>query len=248
MVATVVVSAFTVFLTGILGIGLGVTCGVTQDCTWRRRLADPRAIKIIDAGEEDICYEANDHFGEYMMALKDTQNASKLRDLSGRMASFCQSKAVNTDQKAWSEYTSAVLAGETHDQRTLSLPSVYYDQCAGYAKALSVLLEKGHEDATNIFRASAKGSKAEKTNGCANVVTKVNDAIESGADERLSIVPYEREIADGKTVQAKAVVVNDVRLQHALLPFLTTLTLASGKVVMHLMDLCDYYSVHAIAA
>merc|ERR1719463_727577 len=119
----------------------------------------------------------------------------RIGELASELGDFCQSKAVNrNDGEDWTTYVEATLKGsQTADQ----LPAMYYDQCNGYAKAISLLVERGYDDATSIFGTHARGSAMNRTHGCSSVVNMVNNAVKNGADPRLGVESYQKTAVNG---------------------------------------------------
>merc|ERR1711879_28978 len=117
----------------------------------------------------------------------------------------------------------------------IDLPENIFGQCAGYAKALAVLLSEGRgDDAAALFGANANGDATEKHHGCGSVVNEVNAAIEDGSETF--------EIAEDENGNEVVIVPDDSALSSALAGFLNTVVLAgSSGIAMKLMDVCRDY-------
>jgi len=116
------------------------------------------------------------------------------------------------------------------------LPSMMYDQCMGYAMALSVMANEGMSSAADVFAVNSKGAGEEKVEACGSVVNSVNKALDAGLITGLDVTEYRGEAV---------VVIEDQSIANALATkfgiALTTITVAGGLIVTKLMDICDQY-------
>jgi len=123
-----------------------------------------------------------------------------------------------------------------------ALPSHMYDQCMGYAMALSVMSSSGMSNAADVFAVNSKGKGEEKVEACGSVVNTVNKALEADLIAGLDLAEYRGEAV---------VVIEDPSIANALSRkfgvALTTITVAGGLIVSKLMDVCDQYVDLALA-
>jgi len=121
------------------------------------------------------------------------------------------------------------------------LPADAYKACSVYAKLLGsiekmeVSLEA--EKAAIDFAAQANGDGGEKLSGCGSVVDQVNAYLRAGKLEGISVINEDTEEAKEIIVVEKSSPFADVFGGELT----ATLTLASGAIVMKLMELCTYY-------